>query len=80
MSVAAGSPLNLPRHRRPAEHNATGKDPIWELAAADLGPELVCREDPLMPGVHGLIEPTRPTTLDDFESALAKTRPAWRIL
>lgn len=34
---------------------ALGKDPIWELDVAELGNQLVYREDPLMPGVHGFV-------------------------
>ena len=70
----------LPPHRRPSEHGGTGKDPIWVLSVADLADELVYREDPLMPGVHGFVEPMLPTTLDAYESALLRTRQAWRLL
>jgi hypothetical protein len=79
MSVAPDSPGNLPAHRRPAEHGGTGKDPIWELDVADLGDELRYREDPLMPGVHGFVEPVLPTTFDAYESAVLATRRAWRL-
>jgi hypothetical protein len=57
MCVAPDSPENLPTPRRPPEHGGTGKDPIWELNVVDLGDELVYREDPLMPGAHGFVEP-----------------------
>jgi len=80
MSVAPDSPGNLPAHRRPPEHGGTGKDPIWELDIADLGDELLYREDPLMPGVHGFVEPALPTTFDAYESAVLATRRAWRLL
>jgi hypothetical protein len=80
MSVAPDSPGNLPAHRRPPEHGGTGKDPIWELDVADLGDELVYREDPLMPGVHGFLEPVLPTTFDAYQSAFSATRRAWRLL
>jgi hypothetical protein len=79
MSVAPDSPDHLPAHRRPPGDGGTGKDPIWELDVADLGHELVYREDPLMPGVHGFIEPALPTTFDAYESALLRTRRAWRL-
>jgi hypothetical protein len=49
MSVAPDSPMNLPAHRRPPEYGGTGKDRAWELDAAELGNELVYREDPMMP-------------------------------
>jgi hypothetical protein len=79
MSVAPDSPENLPPHRRPPEHGGTGKDPVWELDVTELGDELVYREDPLMPDVHGFVEPVLPTTFDAYESALRSTRRAWRL-
>lgn len=79
MSVAPDSPENLPAHRRPPEHGGTGKDPIWELAVTELGADLVYREDPLMPGVHGFVEPISTTTFAAYESALLATRRAWRL-
>jgi hypothetical protein len=80
VSVGPDSPRNLPTHRRPPEYGGTGKDPIWELDAADLGDELMYREDPLMPGVHGFVEPVLPTTFDAYESAVLETRRACRLL
>jgi hypothetical protein len=79
MSVAPDSPENLPTHRRPPEHGGTGKDPIWQLDVTELGDQLVYREDPLMPGVHGFVEPVLPTTFDAYESALLETRHAWQL-
>jgi hypothetical protein len=79
MSVAPDSPENFPAHRRPPEHGGTGKDPIWELDVTELGDELVYREDPLMPGVHGFVEPVSTTTFAAYESALIATRRAWRL-
>lgn len=79
MSVAPHSPRNLPAHRRPPEHGGTGKDPVWELDVHDLGDELVYRDDPLMPGVHGFVEPGAPMMLQQYESALLATRLAWRL-
>lgn len=81
MSVAPDSPGNLPAHRRPPEHGGTGKDPIWEIAADDLGgEELVYREDPLMPGAHGFVEPASTTAFQAYETALLATRQSWRLL
>jgi hypothetical protein len=79
MSVAPDSPMNLPAHRRPPEYGGTGKDPAWVLDVAELGNELVYREDPLMPGVHGFIEPVRRMTFDAYQDALLRTRGAWRL-
>ena len=80
MSVAPDSPGNLPAHRRLLEQGGTGKDPIWELDVADLGDELLYREGPLMPVVHGFVEPVLPTTFDAYASAVLATRLACRLL
>jgi hypothetical protein len=77
MSVAPDSAANLPSHRRPPEHGGTGKDPVWEIGTADLGEALVYHEDPVQPGVHGFVEPSRRMTLEEYERALAATREAW---
>lgn len=74
MSVAPVDPVNLPPFRRPPLFGGKGKDPVWEIDAAELGPELQFRQDRPK---HGLIEPARPMTLKEFESALAATRPRW---
>jgi hypothetical protein len=79
MSVAPDSADHLPEHRRPPSHGGTGKDQVWELDVADLGDSLVYREDPLMPGIHGFIEPRRPMAFFEFEAALVETRQAWRL-
>jgi hypothetical protein len=79
MSVSPDSPQNLPGHRRPPEQGGTGKDPVWELVVDVLGDELVYREDPLMPGIHGFVEPSTPMTLERYEAALIRTREAWRV-
>jgi len=79
MSVAPDSPMRLPAHRRPHEFAGTGKDPIWELDTGSLGECLRYREDPLMPGEHGFLEPGSPMSLERYESALHSTRRAWRL-
>ena len=79
MSVAPDSAMNLPAHRRPPEYRGTGKDPVWELDVVELGNELVYRDDPLMPGVHGFIEPARRMAFDDYQDALLRTRGDWRL-
>lgn len=79
MSVAPDLPTSLPAHRRPPKFGGTGKDPVWELEVAELGSELVYRQDPLMPGVHGFIEPGRRMAFEAYEDALLRTRGAWRL-
>jgi hypothetical protein len=80
MSVAPDAPANLPSHRRPPEHGGTGKDPVWEIDTAELEEALDYRADPLQPGAHGFIEPSRRMTLEDHEHALAATREMWRLV
>jgi len=57
----------------------SGKDAVWELDAGSLGELLRYREDPLMPGEHGFVEPGSPMTFERYESALDATRGAWRL-
>src|SRR5262249_45958891 len=63
LSVVPDSPRHLPEHRRPPEYGGISKDNVWVIAVSDLGPDLVYREDPDMPGAHGFIEPARTMTL-----------------
>lgn len=77
VSVSPNDPLGLPAHRRPPELQGTGKDPVWSLAASNLGPDLSYRPDPKRPG-HGFIEPARPMSLDEFQRALAQTQNLWQ--
>lgn len=74
MSAAPDAPANLPPLRRPPVLGGKGKDPVWELDATNLGPDLLVRPDG---ATHVLIEPARPMTLAEFEAALAATRDKW---
>lgn len=76
MSVAPGDPALLLRHRRPPSLGGTGQDPVWYIEVDDLGPDLVFRQDRV---THGLIEPSRPMALQEFQDALAATRSRWRL-
>ena len=76
LSVAPLDPQNLPPFRRPAALGGRGRDPVWVIAAHDLGPDLAFRRDS---ATHGLIEPARPMTLLEYETALAATRTRWRL-
>jgi hypothetical protein len=51
-----------------------GKDPVWEIDAGDLGPDLTFVPDTRK---HGLILPARPMTLAEYEQALVSTRNTW---
>jgi hypothetical protein len=77
MSVSPDDPLNLPAFRRPAEYQGVGKDPVWTISSAELGPDLSYRSDPASAG-HGFIEPARPMTLGDYQRALSQTHGLWR--
>lgn len=76
-SVSPDDPLNLPSFRRPPEFKGTGRDPVWSLSLADLGPDLTYRPDPTNPG-HGFLEPARPMTFAEYQRALAQTCDLWR--
>jgi hypothetical protein len=76
MSVAPADPKYLPKHRRPSSLGGIGQDPVWYIEVEDLGLDLKFRQD--HPG-HGLIEPKRAMTLQQFQEALAKTRPRWKL-
>jgi hypothetical protein len=76
MSTAPGNPLGLSRHRRPASLGGIGQDPVWCIDTDDLGPDLQFRQDSAS---HATIEPARPMTLQEFETALAATRSRWQL-
>jgi hypothetical protein len=76
MSVAPGDPRHLQRHRRPPSLGGTGQDPVWWIEDNDLGPDLIFRQDR---ATHGLIEASRPMSLQELQDALAATRPRWRL-
>jgi hypothetical protein len=40
VSVSPDDPLNLPAFRRPPQFQGTGKDPVWVIDEAQLGPDL----------------------------------------
>jgi hypothetical protein len=78
MSVAPGSPANLPKHRRPPEYGGTGPDPVWRIESDDLGDDLVFRPDPGDPNGHGFLEPKTAMYLEEYERALEATRAKWQ--
>jgi hypothetical protein len=77
MSVAPDDPLHLVSFRRPRSLGGTGRDPVWVIDVADLGPELTVRPD--APG-HAFVEPARLMTLQSFQQALAVTRDRWVLV
>ena len=83
MSVSPDSLWNLPHHRRPQPlgRGSTGPagDTVYSLSEPPLEVcALVARRDPRRPDKHAFVEPSAPTPLSDYESALESTRPAWR--
>jgi hypothetical protein len=78
ISISPGDPLHLPRHRRPAALQGTGKDPVWVLDSADLDPELCFRPDPTNSARHGFLEPAHLLTLVEYQQAIARTRTLWK--
>jgi hypothetical protein len=77
MSVAPDSPAKLHPLRRPPAYGGLGKDPVWAIRIDQLGGDLQFRQDS---PTHGLIEPVWDMSLDDFQQALAQTRPFWAKL
>jgi len=76
MSVAPDDPMFLPKHRRPSSLGGLGKEPVWYLESDDLGPDLEFLQERLE---HGVIAPSKPMTLQEYQEALAKTRSRWKI-
>src|SRR5262245_2122963 len=68
MSVAPDDLMNLPPIRRPKSLGGSGKDPVWYIDIDLLGSDLAFVQDK---STHGLIEPGRSMTLDEFLKALA---------
>jgi hypothetical protein len=77
LSVAPDRPENLHPLRRPRALGGSGKDPVWYIAVASLGNDLVFRQDS---GTHGLIEPARTMLIDELQKALAATKLNWKKL
>src|SRR5438128_6953832 len=77
MSVAPDRPENLHPLRLPRRFGGSGKDPVWYTSLDLLGADLQFREDS---PVHGLIEPARAMSVDDFQQLLARTKPIWKKL
>jgi hypothetical protein len=76
MSVVPDDPAFLPRGRRPMSLGGVGPDPVWWIELDALGPDLVFRLDN---PPHGLVEPAREMTLQQFQVALAATRRQWSL-
>lgn len=73
LSVAP-TPNGLPSSKRPPSLGGTSKHPVWKLDVGQLPPELVLRP---VSANHGLIEPSQPTKVEEFQRALHKLEPLW---
>ena len=83
LSVSPDSLWNLPNHRRPRPlgRGSTGPaaDTVYAIAEPLLEMRaLVVRRDPGRPDKHAFEEPSAPTPLSAYESALESTCSAWR--
>lgn len=76
MSVTFGDPRHLPPHLRPATYGGRGRNPLWRIQAGDFGPHLRIRIDPDNEH-HGLVEPARTMSWEEYRSHLASSRRAW---
>lgn len=76
MSVAPEDPMNLPLHHRPASLLGTGEKPVWSHPAPELPSMLQYVETS---DTHGVVSPAAAMTLAAYESALASTRPDWKL-
>jgi hypothetical protein len=77
MSVTPDDPSRLPPHARPQRLGGLGRLPIFGLETDRLGEPLAYRSDPAKPDRHGFVEPSRRMSFDDYQAAIAATRPSW---
>jgi hypothetical protein len=66
----------LPYPRRPRSLGGKGSDPVWYIEPDELAPSLQFIPDN---PTHGTIEVSRPMSLQEFQDAVAATRPKWRM-
>ena len=81
MSVATGSPWNLPAHRRPRSMGKCSTGPDGDSVYAieiPLDRTLNLWARPTPPEGHAEVEPMEAVPLSEYEANLAATRPAWR--
>jgi hypothetical protein len=73
LSVAP-APKALPTSKRPPALGGTSRHPVWKLDIDLLPPELVLRP---VSANHGLIEPSQPIKVEEFQRALHNLEPLW---
>ena len=74
MSVAVDDARHLPKPRRPRSLGGEGRDPVFSLQSGAV-PEMLSLRVDRHP--HALVEPALACLLNDYERALASTRPSW---
>ncbi len=75
MSVAVDSPLNLPKHRRPAQFaQGTGRHPVFALPVQAVPASLDLHQDS---PTHAVVQSATWVPLLGYEAALATTRTDW---
>jgi len=75
MSVAAGTPLELPPHRRPASLEGVGKDPVFAIHPDVLPSSLAVRQSG-KPS-HHIVEPSQQCLYIAFQKDLCSTMNSW---
>lgn len=74
LSIAPDDLYSLPGHRRPQEHGGTGRDPVWVINEPSLSEALEVSVDR---PEHGVIGPSAPTALNQYQETLADTQTDW---
>lgn len=78
MSVTPDDPGYLPEEFRPDSLGGIGRLPVFEVSEDDFGEALAVRPDPRRPTRHAFVEPTLPTTLQEYQRLLCATSGHWR--
>lgn len=66
----------LPAHLKPSALGGTSDRPLWKMPVPDLPDSL----DFVQSGrSHGVVAPTEPVHIDDYEQALVSTRADWGL-
>jgi hypothetical protein len=76
MSVAIGTPSELPPHRRPASLDGSGSDPVFAIHLEVLPSNLATRQSGRKPR-HYLVEPSEKCLYLVFQATLCGTRHLW---
>jgi hypothetical protein len=79
LSLTPDDPARLPEEFRPESlPGGIGRLPVFEIGPRDVGSSLKISPDSRRPLWHAYLEPSRPMNLDNYQSLLCATAPAWR--